>query len=228
MSSTTTSVTTFRDKLNSPALGKQADANASVPMGDLLSVVLDVSNPNVVVAATTVGASVSQTGATVATADAATQTSSYVQVDVQTVATLANALKVDYNKTITDVAALVARLNQARVDILALRAELASGLAGTVGGATETSVTVTSNRAVLAQAPTPNGLLTVKATTATTAGVKKLVRDPLHALVTGEVYWDGGVNLTFAAVDVVTACDVVYAKGDLSQKVSALLATTTP
>jgi hypothetical protein len=227
-SSTTTQPVTLRDKLNEPSLGKFADALAQAPVGDALAILLDVSNPSTTVPATTVGAAVSQTGATVATASAATQTSSYVQADVQSIATLANALKVDYNKTIADVAALVAQVNALRVDDLALRAAAAAALAGTLGGATETSVTVTSNKAVLAQAPTPNGLFQVNATGGTTKGVKQLVMDPTATLITGQVYWDGGVNLTFAAIDAVSSCDLIYAKGDLSQKVSSLLQTVSP
>ena len=44
------------------------------------------------------------------TTNAATQTSSYVQADVQTIATLANALKVSYNAAQVDIAALRAKL----------------------------------------------------------------------------------------------------------------------
>jgi len=179
-----------------------------------------------------------QTGATVATADAANQTASYVEADVDSIATLANALKTDYNKTITDVGALrttlaaavtdvatlATRLNQARVDILALRAELAAVVGtGVIGGATETGISVTSNAATLAAAPTRNGLITVRATAGTTTGVLKLVRNANHTLATGEVFWDGYKTLHFAAVDAVTTVDVIYAKADLSQKVSCLL-----
>lgn len=51
------------------------------------------------------------TSAQNATAAAATQTSSYVQADVQTIATLANALKTSYNQLQTDVAALQSKIN---------------------------------------------------------------------------------------------------------------------
>lgn len=223
MSSTTTKVTTVRDKLNSPVLGKQADVADLAPMGDILSILLDAANPSVVVAATTVGAAMTQTSATVATADAANQTASYVEADVDSIATLANALKTDYNKMITDMATTVARVNALRVDVLALRAELASALTGTMGGATETGVTVTSHVATLAAAPTDNGLISVRATTGTTTGVKTLVRDPNKVLGTGEVFWNGRTGLTFAAIDVVTACDVIYAVGTGTQKVSCLM-----
>jgi len=243
---TTTVVQTVRDKLNSNILGKETDVHSRAPLGDILSILLDTTNPTTVVAATTVGAAVTptssapsaQTGATVSTTSAATQTGSYVQADVQTIATLANALKTDYNKTITDVGAilttlgaavtdvgtLATRLNQARVDILALRAELAAVVGnGVIGGATETGLTPTSNVVTLSAAPTEHGLITVHVTAGTTTGVFKLVRDPDHTLATGEVYWNGKTKLTFAAIDAVSAVDVIYAKGDLSQKVSCLL-----
>ena len=63
-----------------------------------------------------------------ATATAATQTSSYVQADVQTIATLANALKTNYNAAQVDVAAasalanaLKVSYNAAQTDLVALR-----------------------------------------------------------------------------------------------------------
>lgn len=214
MSTTTTKTNTVRDMFNANTLGLLSDAMLKAPLGDILSVLLDAANPNVVVAATTVGAVAAQTGATVATADA---------TDLASAEALANALKTDYNKSITDIATLVARVNQLRVDVLALRAELAAGLAGTVGGATETGVSVTSNAATLAAAA--SSIITVRATAGTTQGVKKLIRDPSHTLATGEVFWDGKTGLTFAAVDAVTTIDVVYSKADLSQKASCLLAT---
>lgn len=65
-----------------------------------------------------------QTGATVATANAATQTSSYVQADVQTIAALANALKTDYNKTITDVGTLITELTADVAKLATLLTEL--------------------------------------------------------------------------------------------------------
>ena len=228
MSSTVTSTTTLRDKLNNSALGKNADAIKEAPLGDMLSVLFDNANPGTSVPATTVGAAVAQTGATVATTNAASQSSSYVQADVQTIATLANALKVDYNKTITDIAALIALTNQERTDILALRSAMATALTGVLGGMTETSVTVTSNKAVLAQAPTQNGLFLVNGTTGTHTGTKQIVRDPLQTLATGQVYWDGGVNLTFPAYDAITACDLMYSKGDLSQKASIFMRVVSP
>ena len=54
------------------------------------------------------GAAAAQSDADCATADAATQTASYVQADVQSIATLANALKTDHND-------LLAKLRAARI-----------------------------------------------------------------------------------------------------------------
>ncbi len=244
--STLTIVETLRAKLNDPALGKGADANLLAPLGDLLSVLLTASPGGGSVPEPTVGAAisgtasasaVSQTSSTVATAAAASQTSSYVQTDVQTIATLANALKAAVNLIVTDIAAilvqlnrlavdsagsggLVARVNQLRTDDLAMNESA-------VSGATESGVTVASNACQLAQSPTPNGLFQVVGY-GTVAGVKQLVTSPAQALVSGQVYWDGGVNLTFFAGDAIASCDVTYAKGDLSQQVSALLQTVSP
>jgi hypothetical protein len=157
------------------------------------------------------------------------------------VAALVNSLKTQVNAAVTDLIAVKAKLdaavvdisaiatkqNAAVVDISALRSEMATiNTAGTIGGATQTGISVTPGTGVavaLAQAPTTNGLITVNATAGTTTGVKTITRNSSRAPVTGEVYWDGGVNLTFAIVDAVTACDVIYAKSDLSQKVSCLL-----
>jgi hypothetical protein len=62
------------------------------------------------------------------TTNAATQTSSYVQGDVQLIATLANALKVSYNAAQVDIAAL-------RVEVLALTNALVT--AGIASGTTQ-------------------------------------------------------------------------------------------
>jgi hypothetical protein len=94
--------------------------------------------------------------------------------------------------------------------------------------ATETGLTASANKGALGQAPTPNGLISVNATTATTGGVKQIVTDPKATLVTGQVFWDGGVNLTFAAVDVVTVFSALYCKSDGSMKVSSLLQIVSP
>lgn len=77
-----------------------------------------VSGPTVVVGTpTTVADPGALTSTQNATAAAATQTGSYVQVDVQTIATLANALKTSYNAAQVDIAAL-------RTAFLALTAAL--------------------------------------------------------------------------------------------------------
>lgn len=56
-----------------------------------------------------------------ATANANAQTGSYVQADVQTITTLANALKVSYNAAQTDLAALRTAYNALQADVVALR-----------------------------------------------------------------------------------------------------------
>lgn len=58
-----------------------------------------------------VAADAALTAVTVATANAATQTGSYVQADVQTIATLANSLKTQLNALLVDVTAIRTTLN---------------------------------------------------------------------------------------------------------------------
>lgn len=58
-----------------------------------------------------VAADTALTAATVSTANAATQTGSYVQADVQTIAALANSLKTQYNALLADVTALRTTVN---------------------------------------------------------------------------------------------------------------------
>lgn len=58
-----------------------------------------------------VAADAALTAASVSAAAAATQTSSYVQADVQTIATLANSLKTQYNALLADVTAIRTTLN---------------------------------------------------------------------------------------------------------------------
>ena len=202
LNDTTTKSNTVRDNFNSGILGKAADASQKAPLGDLLAVLLDAANPSVVVAATTVGGAVANTGVT------SPANASYTQGDQTALATC--------------VLALVVQINLIRTDLLAIRAELASALTGTMGGATETGVPVTSNAATMAAAA--SSVISVRATIGITTGVKKLVRDPNHTLATGEVFWDGNTGLKFAAIDAVTACDLIYSKSDLSQNVSCLMA----
>ena len=91
---------------------------------------------------------------------------------------------------------------------------LANLPAATGIGYTETGISVTSSAVALANAPV--ALFQVKATAGTTQGVKKLRKGPVSgpsALVpaTGEVIWDGGKNILFAAVDAVSAASFLYA-----------------
>ena len=83
-------------------------------------------------------------------------------------------------------------------------------------GYTETGISVTTNVATLANAPTTNGLFQVVATAGTTQGVKKLRKGPTtgaSAIVpaTGECVWDGAKSVLFAAVDAVSAASFTYA-----------------
>lgn len=66
------------------------------------------------------------TAVTVATANAATQTGSYVQADVQSIAALANALKTALNANIADVAALVTEVGALTTKVNTLLTELAT------------------------------------------------------------------------------------------------------
>lgn len=87
--------------------------------------------------------------------------------------------------------------------------------------ATETGVSVTSNVATLANAPNPNSLFDVNATAGTTTGHKEVLigtvttvngvaNTPNPIPATGQVTWDGGKKLVFAAVDAVTATSATY------------------
>lgn len=111
-------------------------------------------------------------------------------------------------------------------DMLAV---ILTALMGATGFAfSDTGVSVTSNLGQLSQAPTQNGLFVVIATTGSTIGIKQLVTDPTVTLTTGQVYWDGGINLTFAAVDGVTAFSALYSKSDLTQNISVLTQQVSP
>jgi hypothetical protein len=61
LNDTTTKSTTVRDQYNTGILGKGSDASQQAPLGDILSVLLDVSNTAVTVSAVTVGTSVTPT-----------------------------------------------------------------------------------------------------------------------------------------------------------------------
>jgi hypothetical protein len=67
---------------------------------------IDSSGDAVLTQAAVVAAPAALTATAIAAANAATQTGSYVQADVQTIATLANELKTDYTALLADVTAL--------------------------------------------------------------------------------------------------------------------------
>lgn len=87
-------------------------------------------------AALTSSAPAAVTSSQNATTNAATQSGSYVQADVQTITALANALKVNYNAAQVDIAALRTTLAATQADVAALRATLAATLVAlkTAGG----------------------------------------------------------------------------------------------
>jgi len=81
--------------------------------------------------------------------------------------------------------------------------------------ATEAGVTVTTNKATLANQP--SSLYQINATAGTTTGIKKLLRGPItgaNAIVplTGQAVWDGNVSVLFATADAVTAASFTYAR----------------
>lgn len=82
--------------------------------------------------------------------------------------------------------------------------------------ATQAAAAVTTNALTLANQAAPNGLLDVVATAATTTGRKRIVLDATgrYLPATGEVRWNGGSSLLFAAVDAVTAASVWYLRND--------------
>lgn len=181
---------TMRDELNKSSPNRLDVIFSKIKFGELLNRIMGGGSTNV--------------PADEATANAATQTGAYVQADVQTIATLANALK-------TKVNAILAALRL-------------------VGGATEQAVTVTSNVATLAS--TPSTLLIANATSAGSTGMKEILTGPItgqSAVIpkTGQCTWDGGVKVLFAVGDAVTAADFMYAKaGDAT--VSALRGSVEP
>jgi hypothetical protein len=254
---TTTHKSTVRDAFNSGILGKESDASQKAPLGDILSILLDVANTAVAVSAVTVGTSVTATLAPTATAAvvvtatavqasavAATAATTYSSPDTTLLHTLANANQATVNQCVTDIktlitqinkvtvdlaaakvdtTALTAQVNAAIVDITSLRACMAAtATAGTMGGATQAGTSITSYITGTLTA-LPSSIVSVHGY-GTTPGVLRLIRDPQHVLVSGEVFWDGNLGLKFCAADLLTTFDAIYAKADLSQKVSCLMA----
>lgn len=128
-------------------------------------------------------------GAAVATANAATQTASYVQVDVQTIATLANSLKTAFNNLVTS-----------------------------SGGVTEAALSPTANVVTLAAQPVAVidvNVATVSSGSAT--GSKKLRIGPFTGPgaitpAAGECVWDGGLKVKLASADLAATVNVAYTK----------------
>ena len=218
---TVTAESTLRTAANLGNNSVTEDVLRKLQLGEALSVLFDVANPNVVVAATTVGSAISaDTGSAVVNTGVTTPANdTYTKADQTALANCVLALVVQINLMRTDLLAAVAEHNKLRVDVLALRAELASTLAGTLGGATQTGVTITSHVATLSGAA--SSVFQVRAYGGTD-GVKQLVPAGVVPAV-GQVSWDGNTKLTFNVADANTTCDVVYAKADGSQKCSALM-----
>lgn len=197
-------MSSLRDALNVASPNNTPDALRKLHLGDLLSVVVSETG-GTDVPATTIGAAVVATVG----ADIGAFTDPPSAAEMALLRTFVNALK-------ADAATVIARVNQARVDILNLRAALVA-----VGGVTDDNLTVTSNAATLS---TPaSAVFQVNVTTGTVTGVKKLIPGG-QVPITGEVAWDGASTLTFAAADAVTAVDVMYSKANLSQKASVFMA----
>src|SRR4029077_143734 len=109
------------------------DAGVVGPSGD------EVTDQAPVVAAPvalTSAAPVALTSTQNSTTNAATQSGSYVQADAQTIAALANALKVNYNAAQVDIAALRTNQGLIQADLAALRTTVAAILTAlkTTGG----------------------------------------------------------------------------------------------
>lgn len=227
INTTTTKSSTVQDAFNSGILGKESDASQKAPLGDILAILLDVANPSVTVSPVATPGGVVLTATAVAAATAVSPASAaYASPDQSILAALANAERVTLNALVTDVGAINTKLAQATVDISALRSALAASLTGTMGGATETSQSIASNitGTLTYQA---NSVVSIRAYGGTGAGVLKLIRDPQHTLVAGEVFWDGNVGLKFCALDGNTSYDATYAKTTSGPKVSCLLAPIT-
>lgn len=190
---------TLRDELNEANPTRLAPALQKLQLGEVLNTLLAGAETE----GSTIGGAVTATSSQNSTTGAATQSGSYVQADVQTIATLANALKVSYNAAQVDIAALVALVNQLRTAALSVKRT------------TETGVTVTNNVAVLAAVP--SSLMAVVASAGGSTGMKTLTVGPISGPgailpAAGAAVWDGGLNVRFASADAVTTADFLYAK----------------
>ena len=169
-----------------------------------------------------------------ALANATRATVNLVVTDLGSVKTKLDAAVVDISAVdtklsaaVVDITALTTQVNAAIVDIKALRANAATALASIHGGATEAGVSV-STYITATMAAKASSLISVRSAAGGVTGVLKLVRDPNHTLVTGEVFWDGMTGLKFCAADTITSVDLIYSKADSSQKVSCLMPTVSP
>lgn len=115
--------------------GSQLDGNALYEVKGLSAILRNIADdlaalqaavPAAIAAATYVAPSANPavTSSQNATAAAAVQGGGYVQADVQSIATLANALKVSYNAAQVDVAALDTETGSLRTQLIALAADV--------------------------------------------------------------------------------------------------------
>ncbi len=177
----------LRALLNSGDTNRTFDALRKLSFGDLLNKLL-AGGAGVEVPALTSSQN--------ATAAAAVQTGSYVQADVESIRTLANALKISYNAL--------------QVDVVAIRAALAG-----VGNVTEAGLVPSSNIVTLAAVPV--SIIDITIVAGTNTGPVKLRKGPVtgsQAILpsTLEAVWDGGLKIRMAAADVATDVNVGYTK----------------
>jgi hypothetical protein len=84
---------------------------------------------------------------------------------------------------------------------------------------TETGITVTSNVATLANAPTSQGLfkcVVASVSSGSATGSKTLLRGPISGVnaivpVAGQCVWDGNLKVLFAAADLAATASFTYA-----------------
>ncbi len=81
---------------------------------------------------------------------------------------------------------------------------------------TQSSVAVSTTAYTATLSATPTQIFQVNCTAGTVTGVKELLQGPITGEdaitpLTGQVVWNGGVTLKFAAADLVSATHVTYA-----------------
>ena len=177
-----------RSELNGANPNRIADMFRQLQFGEALNFLLSAAGSE----SNTVGGAVTATVG----ADIGAFTDPPSAGQMATLRTFVNALKADS-------AAIIALLNQLRTAALS------------VSRTTETGVTVTSNVATLANAP--SALFDINGTAGGSTGRKVFRVGPItgpNALVpaAGQAVWDGATKVLFSAVDAITTADFQYAK----------------